>query len=255
MSLQADGSFSFIPEPGDTDPTATFQYTVTGNPTLATVTLIRFERVWYVNPSAAAGTGTSASPLNSLTPLNGTNGGGDSDFPGDYIFIHSGTLSGTIEMENNQHLIGQGVGLTVAITGTFNGSVNPNVSLVSAGAKPQVTNGAGDTVRIKTQIPIEIVGLSLASTTGNAIDLTSAAALTGSGTSTIASNEFRGAGAEGVDINLNGGTKGALTLNITSNTWDIAGTHSGNSVDTTVWRATYGSTSAITPASSLRLSG
>ena len=190
VSLQADGSFSFIPEPGDPDPTATFQYTLTGNPNPATVTLTRFERVWFVDPNAdAGGNGTSALPFNSLTTLNGAGGAGDSDLTGDYIFIHDGTLAGSIEMENNQHLIGEGVGLTVPVIGTFNGSVNPSVSLVPAGTKPQLTNASGDTVRVTTQIPIEIVGLSLASTTGNAIDLTSGAALTGSATLTIGSND------------------------------------------------------------------
>ncbi len=33
--LEANGRFSFVPVAGDTDPTATFQYTVTGNPIAA----------------------------------------------------------------------------------------------------------------------------------------------------------------------------------------------------------------------------
>ena len=228
VSLQADGSLSFIPEPGDTDPTATFQYTLTGNPTPATVTVTRFERVWYVDPTAGAGNGTSASPFNALTSLNGAGGAGDSDVAGDYIFIHDGTLAGSIEMENNEHLVGEGAGLSIPVN--LNGNGSPT-NLVSAGTKPQLTNASGDTVKITTQIPIEIIGLSLASGTGNAIDLTSGAALTGSSTLAISNDEFRGAAAEGIDVNMNASTTGTLNLNITNNNWDLAGAHAGNAVD------------------------
>ncbi|HEV8583305.1 MAG TPA: Ig-like domain-containing protein [Thermoanaerobaculia bacterium] len=231
VSLQADGSFSFIPEPGDTDPTASFQYTLIGNPTPGTVTFTRFERVWFVDPNAGGGgNGTSALPFNTLDSLDGAGGAGDSDVAGDYIFVHDGTLalSGPVPMENNQHLIGEGVGLSIPVN--LNGNGSPT-NLVPAGTKPQVTNATGDAVTMTTQIPIEIVGLSLASTTSNAIDLTSAAALTGSTTLAIGSNEFRAAGAEGIDFNLNAGTTGTLNLNITNNSWNTGGTHTGNAVD------------------------
>src|SRR6185295_4293340 len=241
VSLLADGSFTFVPEAGDADPNATFQYTLTGNPNPGTVTLTRFERVWYVDPNAGGGgNGTSTSPLNSLTSLNGAGGAGDSDVAGDYIFIHDGTLAGSIEMENNEHLVGEGhvavsspSNFALSIPVNLNGNGSPT-NLVATGARPQLTNATGDTVKVTTQIPIEIVGLSLASTTGNAIDLTSSAALTGSGTLTIAHNEFRGAGAEGIDVNLNSGTvtpAGDLTVKIQNNSWNPAGTHTGNAVD------------------------
>jgi VCBS repeat-containing protein len=231
VSLQDDGSFSFVPEAGDIDPTASFQYTLTGNPSPATVTLTRFERVWYVDPTASdGGNGTSALPFNTLDPLSGIDGEGDSDSPADYIFVHDGTLalSASLPMENNQHLIGEGAGLSIPVN--LNGNVS-STDLVPEGIRPELTNDSGDTVVVTTAIPVEVLGLSLASTTGNAIDLTSAAALTGSGTLTIGNNELRGAGADGIDVNLNVGTTGTLTLNITGNSWDLAGTHTGNAVD------------------------
>ncbi len=229
VSLQADGSFSFVPEPGDTDPTASFQYTLVGNPTPATVTLTRFERVWYVDPTAAAGgNGTSVLPFNAFTSINGAGGAGDSDFAGDYIFVHDGSLAGSIELEANQRLIGEGVELSIPVS--LNGNGSPT-SLRPAGTQPQVTNAGGNTVTVTGAVPVEIRGLSLASNTANAIDLTSAAALTGSATLTISDNEIRGAGAEGVDINLNAGTTGTLAIDFTNNTWDLAGTHTGNGFD------------------------
>ena len=252
VSLQADGSLSFIPEPGDTDATATFQYTLTGNPNPATVTFTRFERVWFVDPGAGAGNGTSATPFNSLDSLDG---GADSDVAGDYIFVHDGTLalSGPMPMENNQRLIGEGhVAVTtpsnfaLSIPVGLNGNASPT-NLVPTGTRPQLTNANGDTIRVTTEIPIEIVGLSLAGgnvgcggagpTSCNAIDLTTAAALTGSSTLAIRNNEFRGAGTpaqtngEGIDVNLNASTTGTLTLNVTNNTWNAGGTHVGNAVD------------------------
>ncbi|QQR73648.1 MAG: tandem-95 repeat protein [Holophagales bacterium] len=235
VHMQTNGRFSFEPAPGDTSASETFQYTVTDNgtpapaSTTATVTLTRFERIWYVDPAAGAGgNGTSLAPFNSFTTLNGAGGSGDSDLGGDWIYLYSGTLAGSIELEANQHLIGQGVALSIPVG--LNGNSSPTL-LVAAGTKPQLTNASGDTVRITTAIPVEVRGLSLASTTSNAIDLTSAAALTGSSSLAISNNLFRGAGAEGVDVNLNAGTTGTLTLAFTNNSWDLTGTHAGNAVD------------------------
>jgi VCBS repeat-containing protein len=238
VSLHADGSFSFEPEAGNTDPTATFEYTLTGNPIAGSVTINRFERVWWVDPAAGGGgDGTSHDPFNTLDDLDGAGGAGDDDVAGDYIFVHAGTLalSAPMEMEASQHLIGEGVGLSIPVA--LNGNASPTV-LVAAGTRPQLTNTTGDAVRVVHAIPVQIVGLSLASGAGNAIDLTSAAALAGSGTLTIANNQFRGASAEGIDVNLNGGTTGTLGLTIANNTWDLAGTHTGNAIDVDATRAT-----------------
>ncbi len=253
VNMQSNGRFSFVPAAGDTSgvpagcpvgtvggETFTYVVTDTGTPpagTTATVTLCRFERVWYVDPNAGGGgNGTSALPFNTLDSLDG---GADSDVAGDYIFVHDGTLalSGPMPMENNQHLVGEGhVAVTVpsnfalSIPVNLNGNGSPT-NLVASGTHPQLTNATGNAVNVTTEIPIEIVGLSLASTTGNAIDQTSTAALTGSTTLTISSVVFRGAGAEGVDFNLNAGTTGTLNLIFTNNSWDLAGTHPGNAFD------------------------
>ncbi len=235
VHMTANGRFSFIPAPGDSDATESFTYVVTDNGTPApasttgTVTLHRFERVWYVDP-AASGNGTSASPLASLDSLDSAGGAGDSDAAGDYVFVYHGSLalSGPMEMEANQHLLGEGVGLSIPVA--LNGNASPT-ALVASGTQPQLTNATGDAVTVKSAIPVEIRGLSLASTTGNPIDVTTAAALTGSSTLTIANDQIRGAGAEGIDVNLNAGTTGTLALAITNDTWNAAGTLTGNAID------------------------
>jgi hypothetical protein len=255
VHMQSNGQFTFEPAPGDTGSALvagdcpagavdkeTFQYTLTDNgtplaaSTTGTVRVCRFERIWYVDPSAGAGNGTSASPYNTLDSLDGVGGAGDSDVAGDYIFVHDGslTLSAVLEMEANQHLIGEGTGLSFPLN--LNGNGSPTV-LVPAGVKPQLTF-AGDAVKVGAAIPVRIVGLSLASTLGNAIDLTSTGVFSGSATLTIDNNEIRNATAEGVDINLNAGTNGTLAVDFTNNTWNLAGTHTGNSFDARTASAT-----------------
>ena len=63
-------------------------------------------------------------------------------------------------------------------------------------------------------MPVEVSGFALGVDSANAIDVTTAAALTGSATLTIANNVIHSAGAEGIDVNLNAGTTGTLALAI-----------------------------------------
>ena len=163
LSLNANGSFTFTPGPGVAG--GGFQYTITDGTDTATgtVTITTTEMVWYVNGSApAGGNGTSNAPFNSLAPLNGPMGSGDVDAPGHWIFVHNSTVNGNIEMEANQRLLGEGVGLTV---GPY--------ALVPAGTKPLILSGAADTVIVVGVQGVEIAGLSLNSTTAEGIDVTS----------------------------------------------------------------------------------
>ena len=236
VQMQTNGRFQFTPAPGDTGATETFTYQITdtGTPTPAsatgTVTLTRFERIWYLNASApGGGNGTASSPLNSLTAINGAGGAGDADLAGDYIFVHNSgsALAGGLELEANQRLLGEGAGLSVPVN--LNGNGSPT-NLVAAGTRPQWNNSGGNALSMSCAMPVEIRGLSLNSTSGNAIDLTCAAALTGSSALTISGNDFRGASAEGIDLNFNASSTGTLTLAFNNNSW-IAGTHTGNAFD------------------------
>ncbi len=232
ISLQADGSFSFIPVNGDTDPTATFQYTLTGNPTAATVTLTRFERVWYVkNDAGTGGLGRSNDPFDTLGEAEAAS------LVNDWIFVYFGDGTNTgqsvgILLKGGQHLLGEHVGLSIPVG--LNGDASPtNLVTAVAGNRPLIHHtGAGNNgVSMTNAIPVEVRGLNLSSNNANAIDLTSAAALSGSATLTISESVIRTAGAEGIDINFNAGTAGTLGLAFTNNSWTLAGPHAGNAFD------------------------
>jgi hypothetical protein len=129
-------------------------------------------------------------------------------------------------LEGTQHLLGQGVGLS--INRALNGNPAP-INLVAATplTPPLVTSATTDTVKIGNAIPLEVRGLSLSSTApgpnfGNAIDLTSIAPLGGTSL-TISENAITGATAEGIDINLNAGTTGTLNLAISENALSATG--------------------------------
>src|SRR5205085_12571990 len=98
LSMNANGSFSFVPGPGVTS--ASFQYTVTDQPACGTpasatgtVTINIGQMIWYVNGLAGAGNGTSVAPFNTFGSLNGPGGVGDVDSPGDWIFVHHSTVN------------------------------------------------------------------------------------------------------------------------------------------------------------------
>jgi hypothetical protein len=230
VTLETDGSFSYLPPQANpavtaTDSTDSFQYTITngvGATATGTVNLTRREVIWYVDPTAAAGgDGRSHNPFQDFSALNGVAGAGDFDNADDYILVHDGTFTGSVELEAGQRLIGQGVGLTLPL-----GSLGPK-EILAATTHPQINNASGDVIRVTSAVPARIAGLSLSGSV-NAIDMPATGAYTGSGTLTIENNIFRGAGAEGIDINA--GATGTLALNVQNNSWS-AGTHTGNAID------------------------
>ena len=247
VSMTSDGDFTFRPSPtlatGAHTPD-TFQYVITDQPpvgegTPATdtglVTIRVFDKIWYVQ-QGASGNGRSDSPLGNFADIHAVGGVGDDDGPGEVIYVHHNAtpLDSFIELEANQVLLGGGAALTTVRS--LNGDAPP--VLIAAGTDTPVRSTAGNTIRIGNAIPAEIRGLALGTTAAgsNAIDLTTTAATTGTGTLTIADNTFTGATAEGIDVNANSAT--ALTLAITGNAWDGAGTHTGNAIDVNNTNAT-----------------
>src|SRR5205085_1566706 len=221
LHLNANGSFSFVPAPGVTS--ATFQYTVSDTPACGapasatgTVTLTFNQMIWYVNGSAApGGDGTSVTPFNSFTSLNGAGGLGDVDAPGAIIFVHNSNVSGSIELEANQHLTGEGVGLTVS-----------GYPLVPAGTKPRIFT-AGDAVTVNNVAGTEIAGVELSSSAGSGINVTSTGISVAA--ASIHDNVISNAGLRGIVVNA-GGLGGTTVLvdntSITSagNGFDVTGT-------------------------------
>lgn len=232
--MEANGRFTYTPPVGNVA-NDSFQYTVTdtGSPPASangTVTIQFFERVWYVeNDSAAGGLGRSHDPFDTLAEAQTASAAGD------WIFVHfgDGTSAGQaagIVLKAGQHLVGEHAGLSIPVDLNGNGTAQV-LSAAVPGNRPRIDNsGAGNNAVSATDaIPTEIVGLSLQSAAGNAVDLTLTGAFSSSGNLTILNNEIRGAGAEGIDVN-SGGT-GTLTLALSGNLWNVAGTHTGNAID------------------------
>ena len=72
---------------------------------------------------------------------------------------------------------------------------------MAAGTKPQLNGAASvDTVRATQAMPAEVRGFSLSG--ASAIDLTTTGAYSVSSTLAISDNMVTGAGAEGMDLNL-----------------------------------------------------
>ncbi len=251
VSMLANGSFSYTPAPGTSS--GTFQYTATdipsaGSPvtTTGTVTITHFDMVWYVNGAALpGGNGTSSSPFNGFTSLNGI---GDVDGPGHTIFVHTSAVAGSIALETSQKLWGQGVGLSLPYN--LNGNGSPTV-LVAPGIQPTVTSAA-DVVTVSGVIGTEIAGLNLASTGGNAVDVTAAPFGSPAGAS-IYSNTISGAGAEGIDVS--GGHAMVSTVSINNNTI----TSTGNGIDVSSFGSTNiaisNTTITSTGGSGIRMDG
>ena len=237
VQLGTDGTFSFVPAPGDTGATETFQYTLSDgtDTTIGTVTLTRYERVWYVkNDAAAGGNGTSISPFNAITAANLNDNDADADLTddldgaNDYIFVHfgNGTTSGQssgLFLEGGQHLIGEHAGLSLNVN--LNGNGAPTTLLAAApGSRPFFDDTLADGfdgVVARNVVPAEIVGMNLAGD-ANAIDWTTTAAFAGTGTFSIHDNVIRGAGGIGVDLNLAG--TGATVLAFHDNNLTSTGT-------------------------------
>ncbi len=232
VTLNADGTFTYRPQAGDTAADS-FQYELTDDgtpaPASANVTVdLTFvgNRIWFVkNNAAAGGQGRSHDPFDTLAEAQTV-----AAASGDRVFVYAGDgtannqNSGFVFGANGQTLQGEAIALTTGTT--VNGGVN--ATLVTAGALPLIGNLGGDGVTASNRVGLTITGLSIGGS-GNAIDVTTSAAA--GGTYAIANNTIRGAGAEGVDINLDAGTTGTLTLDITNNAWNTAGTHTGNAID------------------------
>ena len=214
LSMQANGSFSFVPGPGATS--GSFQYVVTDNPAAGvpasatgTVTITVHDEIWYVKGGAVGGNGTSVAPFGDFTALDG---GSDVDAPGAYIFVHTSNVAGSIALEANQRLWGEGVGLV--INRNLNGNGAP-ATLVAPGVRPTVTS-SGDTVSVSNVTGVEVAGLNLSSGIGNAIDVTSSPLGSNAASASIYGNVVLAAGAEGIDVNGGGSLGTTVNVNNTS---------------------------------------
>lgn len=135
LTIGADGAFSYEPPVGLGRAIDTFTYTLQDNDGQTTTGLFKVAvgpRVWFVD-DAHPGTnqGTRSNPFVGFTAtnVNGASGAGDQDVEGDVIFVHAGTHSAQVQLENLQWLIGEGEGLVI-----------DGQQIVAAGTDPVLTS-------------------------------------------------------------------------------------------------------------------
>jgi Bacterial Ig domain len=254
LTMEANGSFTFQPSPGAGS--TSFQYTAADQPSAGTpasatgtVTLTVHDMIWYVNGAApSGGNGTSASPFNSFLSLDGS---GDVDGSGDYSFVHTSAVNGSIALEPQQKLWGEGVGLI--IPRNLNGNGSP-VTLVAAGVRPTVTS-VSDTVTVTGVAGVDIAGLNLVSTLGNGIDISSPA-FAGAASASVRSNSIT-AGQEGIDITSFNSVTTAVSINgttilsagngvdVTGGTGTVIFSYSNGSITSTGGKGIYADGSSL----------
>jgi len=221
FSIFSDGSFNYINDGADDEIDLTggdtFTYTIRdagldgilGNADDLTSTAtvkINFvlqgasgtpvHRVWYVDPSAApGGDGTSAKPFQTLTALNGAGGAGDIDSAGHVIYV-KGTVSGALQLEASQKLIGTGEELLVGgfqitpdggANSTLNAaggfavslSTNNTIAGINLGGTGGIAGSSFGTLTVTDDVVVN--------TTGQALNLSSGT-ITGSGFASVSSS-------------------------------------------------------------------
>lgn len=235
ITIAADGSFTYNPQAGDRSLADTFVYSVRDNHGATDTSTVTFnlngDVIWFVDLSAAAGgSGTVASPYNSLLSLDDS--GANPDQTGDTIFLFR-TTAGAVshdlgaqdfDFQASQLLIGEGIsgavgddindvrGFTTQAHSRVLPAINGEQHTIVANNSNAVTLNTGNTLR----------GLDVGSTgTGTKI--------VGSGFGTFALNDVGLSGTGGA-LNLTNGTIQGLTGGSTAVFNDLSSTSSVNAI-------------------------
>lgn len=179
VTLNADGSFTYNPPPGF-EGSDTFTYTLTNSEgsNNATVTITVSEMIWFVNASATCPCdGRLTNPFIELTGA-GSFDAVAADDPDDNIFLYTGAYTGGLTLLNNQRLIGQGAGASIAsITGItvppFSDSLPP-----TGGTRPTVANAAGSVILLGAGNHLRGFDIGNSAASGSAISGSSFGTLT-----------------------------------------------------------------------------
>ena len=171
FAISSNGSFSYLPPVGF-EGTDTFNYTLTDGDlitpnTTGTVTITVNEVIWFVDKSAGAGgTGVLSNPFNDLTGASGYSNAVDD--PGDIIFIYdqqiAGNYNGSIILQNNQFIVGQGATASIAAITGITLPPHSNGLPATGGSKPVLSNSAGNNVVLAQNNTVQ--GISLDDSTG-----------------------------------------------------------------------------------------
>lgn len=215
VTVAADGSFTYDPPAGFTGDD-TFDYTITnsaGSDTGTATVTVSGNTIWFIDDDATAGgSGRLSDPFDGIAAFNAVQGGGGTADPaeGDFIFMFSGSYTGSFALLNNQTLFGQGtsgIGFDAftGITPPAGSTARPGLN----GADPVISTTAAATTAINVAANSTIRGLNIGNTTSYGI------AGTSSGTLAISQVDITGTGGlldiDGAGGGILGAAFGALT--------------------------------------------
>jgi hypothetical protein len=242
VTLNSDGTFTYLPPAGHPGPTDTFSYQVSDGTSTSTgtVTITLKSRVWYVRNNTGAGLGRSTDPFATLASAEAASVAGDTVF----VFTGDGTIlnqNAGFTLKSNQRLIGQGVALTVPVS--VNGGPNPTVLIAVAGTKPKISNAAGNGVTASGVSNVTVAGVQITGATDDGISGSVVSGFTLSD-STVSSNGNAG-GDAGIDFANVTGTVSVTNSTITGSAEDnVAIRNTSGSANVTISGSTISNTAA-----------
>ncbi len=208
VTLNADGSFTYNPPPGF-EGNDTFSYTLTNSEgsNNATVSITVSGMIWFVNSAATCPCdGRLTNPFTDLTGAGNFDAVANDD-PGDNIFLYSGSYTGGLTLLNNQRMIGQGAGASLAsITGITSPPFSDSLP-ATGGTRPTVANAAGSVILLGSGNYLRGFDIGNSAASGSGISGT------GFGTLTVLELAISGTGRS---LNLDTGTLGATFDTISS---------------------------------------
>ncbi|MGH3010856.1 MAG: beta strand repeat-containing protein [Gaiellaceae bacterium] len=223
--LNTNGTFTYNPPPGVTG-TDHFFYRLTNSAgsSVGDVSITIGDMIWFVENDAAActalaaGCGRLSSPFSTLAAFQAVNSGAaPNPQPGDTVFLHtgSGAYTGGVALRDEQPLIGQGAGASIATISGITLAPFSNPLPATGGAHPSLTTSAAATNAITLGSGNTVRGLDIGNKTGFGI------AGTNFGTLTLSEVDITGSGQA---LNLTTGTANATfgTLSSSSGTNGVA---------------------------------
>lgn len=152
VTMNSDGTFTYVSEVGESAATDTFAYTLSDGALTdtATVTITLGDTIWFVDNSITGGAndGRSSSPFETVGAFNTATTG-----TGDTVFVHAGTLNDDgFDLGTDQILVGEASGLSSG------GLVIP------AGAAPVLAPASGNAINLDSDNTIR--GLDVGDTPG-----------------------------------------------------------------------------------------
>ena len=221
ITINADGTFAYVPEAGDTG-TDSFTYRVcdaspcsaaTVANSTGTLNLPIAGQVWYVDNTAAVnGGGTSAKPFDTLAEADAASGAGDTTFVFDGDNTSTG-LGGGYTMNASERLIGEISGLTLDPDGagplaTF------DLYPATPGKRPVLTASDKDVVTLASNVSVTGLGIDPSGSGGG---LSGGSGVNAPTISDVIVNDTGTNGTQpGLELNATTGTTNISNLSVTT---------------------------------------